>query len=178
MSIRDQFLLMGQYNQWMNSNLYSVSSSLTKSELTADRGAFFGSILGTLNHILVGDTIWLKRFANHPGQHSALAYLSNVPAPSTLNMTLYSDFSELRSARETMDTAIIQFIEEVKENEFNQPLAYKNTKGQSFVKKFGFLVQHFFNHQTHHRGQVTVLLSQAGCDVGTTDLLVNIPNVE
>jgi len=142
--------------------------------LARDTGAFFKSILGTLNHILVGDTFWLKRFALHPATFSSLKPVLDLDFPESLDVMLYSDLDALSEARDTMDTVIMDFVAEVSEDDLESFLKYKSTSGEPHSKKLGFLVQHFFNHQTHHRGQVTTLLSQAGVDVGVTDLLLSI----
>jgi uncharacterized damage-inducible protein DinB len=169
---------MANYNQWMNENLYKASSSLTAVELLKERGAFFGSVSGTLNHILVGDTIWLKRFASHPGNFKSLDSVRNTPMPSALTEILHVEFAALQHARQQMDSKIIEFADEVAETDYEIDLTYNNTKGIQFCKNFGSLVQHFFNHQTHHRGQLTTLLAQLGLDCGITDLLVRIPDAE
>lgn len=174
MSQVQQFKLMADYNRWMNENLYGAASALSADQLAEDRGAFFGSLLGTFNHLMVGDTVWLRRFARHPSQFPSLQYLLDIPPPRALDQILYEDFHSLRQARRSMDDAILSFVNETRESDYEQILAYQNVKGSSFRKPFGALVQHFFNHQTHHRGQVTALLSQLGIDYGTTDLLVRI----
>jgi len=167
---------MAAYNQSMNQRLYESASVLSLSELEKDRGAFFRSIMGTLNHILVGDTIWLKRFADHKAGFNSLEYVRNLPSPYTLDEILYSTFEPLKEARTEMDKAFLNFTSEVTERDLSGVLEYKNTKGLHFCKNFGQVLQHVFNHQTHHRGQVTTLLSQAGVDVGVTDLLLSIPD--
>jgi uncharacterized damage-inducible protein DinB len=169
---------MANYNQWMNENLYEVSSSLQPSELLADRGAFFGSILGTLNHILVGETIWLKRFSSHPANFASLENLKTTQLPASLDEITHAEFSALRQARRDMDATIVKFTCEVSDEEYAFNLRYQNTKGIPYCKNFGFLVQHFFNHQTHHRGQLTTLLSQTGLNPGVTDLLMKIPDAD
>jgi len=176
MSLKSNFELMASYNQTMNRNVYKAASALNASELDMDRGAFFGSIIGTLNHILVGDTIWLKRFASHQITFSSLDYIRILEAPASLDTTVHSQFSMLAEARAKIDDVVIQFTSELTENDISNSLVYSNTKGQVSKKNFGHLLQHFFNHQTHHRGQVSTLLFQAGVDVGVTDLLVSIPN--
>lgn len=176
MSLKSNFELMASYNQRMNRSTYKAASTLSTDELERDCGAFFGSIIGTLNHILVGDTIWLKRFANHQVAFPALNSVRVIEAPVSLDATLYSQFSALAEARTKMDDLIVQFTSELTDEAISCSLDYSNTKGQRFVKNFGYLLQHFFNHQTHHRGQVSTLLSQAGVDVGVTDLLICIPS--
>lgn len=176
MSLKANFELLAEYNQQMNERIYEASSTLSGSELTEDRGAFFGSILATLNHVLVGDTIWLKRFADHPAKLRALDYVRGLNSPQALDSVLYSEIEGLRSARTKMDSVIQEFSYELTEEILTSPLRYSNTKGEPFTKNFGYLIQHFFNHQTHHRGQITTLLYQAGIDVGVTDLLACIPS--
>ncbi|MEN9538820.1 MAG: hypothetical protein RLZZ126_1055, partial [Pseudomonadota bacterium] len=80
--------LMAEYNRWMNQRVYAAAATLPAVALTAERGAFFGSILGTLNHIAVGDTIWLRRFARYPAGFASLVTLADVPHPTSLRQTL------------------------------------------------------------------------------------------
>lgn len=177
MSLKSNFELMADYNQWMNQSLYHAASSLNTAELNQDRGAFFGSIMATLNHILVGDTIWLKRFACHPSNLVSLEYVRELNPPSSLDAILHTKLASLLVARKTMDALIIEFADELTEEVLTSSFTYTNTKGDLYTKNFGHLIQHFFNHQTHHRGQVSTLLSQAGVDIGMTDLLVKIPDL-
>lgn len=176
MSLQSNFELMANYNQWMNERTYEAVSNLSASERSRNRGAFFGSIMGTLNHILVGDIIWLKRFSSHLAQLRTLDYVRALQTPQTLNSFLYAEFEELQGARIKMDSTIQEFSHELTDEMLATSLSYTDTKGEPFTKNWGYLVQHFFNHQTHHRGQVSTLLNQANVDVGVTDLLVNIPN--
>ncbi len=176
MNRTDQICLMAQYNAWMNAKLYAAAMRLPSEELSADRGAFFGSILGTLNHLAVGDTIWLKRFATHPANHVALEAIRNLPAPTGLDQPLFSDIQGLENHRKWLDQVITEWAHSLTEPELDHVLHYVNSQGVAGARNFFGLVLHFFNHQTHHRGQVTTLLSQAGVDVGVTDLLALMPN--
>lgn len=175
MSLKQHFELLASYNKWMNSKVYEAASQLTTTDLAKDRGAFFGSILATLNHIVVGDIIWLKRFANHPSCLTSLQKVAELPSPISLNQVLFDDFNNLRERRNWLDEQIINWIRELSEADPNYILRYRNTKGVSVSKCYSSLLIHFFNHQTHHRGQVSTLLSQAGLDIGVTDLLVLVP---
>jgi uncharacterized damage-inducible protein DinB len=176
MSTPAQAMLMATYNEWMNAKLYDAAAKLPAAELAKDRGAFFGSILGTLNHLVVGDTIWLKRFAAHPANPAALGAVRALPQPSALNEVLFTDLGELRVRRQLIDAAIKEWAASLTDADLAHVLRYANTKGVKSQKRFSSLVTHFFNHQTHHRGQATTLLTQAGQDVGVTDLLALIPN--
>jgi uncharacterized damage-inducible protein DinB len=169
-------VLMAAYNEWMNAKLYAVAGKLPAAELAADRKAFFGSIIGTLNHLVVGDTIWLKRFATHPSNHAALDPIRALPAPAALNELLFTDFGNLLNHRKLLDGVINAWAAALTEEDLRHVLHYANTKGVAAQKRFSSLVAHFFNHQTHHRGQASTLLYQAGQDVGVTDLLALIPN--
>ena len=173
---KENFILMAKYNQWMNHKIYQSSSTLNQDILSKDLGAFFHSILGTLNHILVADIIWLQRFAHHPRQYKSLNYITQLESPKTLAQILYTDLDKLRLEREKVDQLIIDFCNECQEEDFHTKLNYKNMKGEDHHKGFGYLLQHFFNHQTHHRGQITTLLFQQQIDIGVTDLLAMIPN--
>ncbi len=177
MSLKRHFELMADYNRWMNGNLYQVAAELPAQALKENRGAYFGSILGTFNHIMVGDIIWLRRFSRHPMGLKSLEAIEALPVIISLEQILYHDFAELREAREEIDGIIVEFAREATEEHFDAPLSCRNTRGVLSTRRFGFLVQHFFNHQTHHRGQVTTLLTQLGLDPGVTDLLALIPEV-
>ena len=167
---------MAAYNEWMNAKLYEAAAKLTPEALSRDRGAFFGSILGTLNHLVVGDTIWLKRFADHPARPAALEPIRPLPHPTALNQVLFTELPGLAERRKLIDAAINAWAAALTPADLDHVLHYANTKGVKSQKRFSSLVTHFFNHQTHHRGQATTLLFQAGQDVGTTDLLALIPN--
>ena len=181
MNLQHHFQLMAQYNLRMNAQVYGAASQLSADELSQDMGAFFHSILGTLNHIMVGDLFWLNRFARlHEAdskQFSSLQMaLSNFPKPSALNQILFDDFSELRKIRHDLDSVIQAWLtDDTCEQDFKHNLTYHNSKGVGATRDIGELVSHFFNHQTHHRGQVSTLLSQKKIDVGGTDFLMDIP---
>jgi uncharacterized damage-inducible protein DinB len=163
--------LMASYNQWMNRKVYEAAGKLTDAALAADRQAFFGSILGTLNHLVLGDTVWLKRFAEHPAVFPALLPLSAVATPVDLRQLAFADIRELSAQRAWLDQLILNWADSLQETDLDLHLHYHTMGGAAAEKVFFGLVAHFFNHQTHHRGQVTTLLSQAGVDVGDTDLL-------
>jgi uncharacterized damage-inducible protein DinB len=168
--------LMATYNEWMNAKIYEAAGSLTDDELSADRKAFFGSILGTLNHLVAGDTVWLQRFARHPASHLALHPILQRPPPTSLDQLLYPNIRELSAQRVWLDQMIVEWSRSIVESDLDHVLSYASMKGVPADKDFYGLVMHFFNHQTHHRGQVTTLLSQAGVDVGDTDLVILIPS--
>jgi len=175
------YQLMAQYNLRMNTQVYNAASELSAEELCQDMGAFFESILGTLNHILVGDLFWLNRFALLHGadsnQFASLKALKNFPKPNALNQILFEDFSELKETRKKLDLVIQEWLtKDACHEDFKQDLTYHNSKGEGATRDFGELVAHLFNHQTHHRGQVSTLLSQKNIDFGGTDFLVDIPN--
>ncbi len=170
------FVLMAAYNRAMNEKVYAAAARLPAAQLQADRGAFFGSVIGTLNHLLVGDTIWLQRFATHPAGHSALAPLRAAPAGWALDSIVEAELAPLAQRRAALDAIIADWAAQLVEADLDHLLAYRNTKGVPAQRQMGSLVQHFFNHQTHHRGQASTLLSQAGQDIGVTDLLALIPD--
>ena len=172
--------LLAQYNTWMNAKLYDAAATLSAAELALDRGAFFGSIMGTLNHIAVADTLWLKRFAQHPPKLSTLEVLEVVrqlPPPAALNELLFTDLFALRQRRIQLDEAICALATALTADDLDSVLNYINTAGVTQSKNMGGVLLHFFNHQTHHRGQTTTLMTQAGVDVGVTDLHALIPSV-
>ena len=176
MNLRSYIVLMASYNQWMNAKVYEAAERLPPDELATNRKAFFGSLLGTLNHIVVADTIWLKRFATHPAKYEVLEPLRAMPAPTSLDQMLFSELAPMHKHREWLDKIIKEWAASLKDADLEHTLQYTNMKGITTHRNFAGLVLHFFNHQTHHRGQATTLLSQAGQDVGVTDLLMLIPD--
>lgn len=167
---REDVILLAAYNASMNRKLYAAAAKLTHAELCAERGAFFGSLFGTLNHIIVGDMIWLNRFMAHPTQFKALEPLRAIPKPASLTEQMGTDLPSLLEQRTRLDDIISAFAAELGPADLQQALSYRNSRGPA-RKDFGALLLHFFNHQTHHRGQASTLLSQAGIDIGVTDLL-------
>lgn len=168
---------MATYNQWMNARLYELAARLPPVEVTADRGAFFGSILGTLHHLVNGDTGWLKRFANSSAQSRSLDPVRQLESPAALDEIRFRELPELLARRTLLDAAILEWSDELADADLRTTVNYVNRKGETHSKPLGALLMHFFNHQTHHRGQATTLLSQAGVDVGITDLLALLPDV-
>ncbi len=177
MRMQENFKLMAGYNQSMNNSVYAGASQLSREAINKDRGAFFGSIIGTLNHILVGDILWLQRFSQHPFGFTSLDIVKTMRTPSALDAILEPELAALWDIREQLDCSIIEFADALNEETLGSSLRYQNVKGEWANKKFSYLIQHFFNHQTHHRGQLSTLLLQAGVDIGVTDLLVAIPEV-
>ncbi|WP_426103685.1 DinB family protein [Massilia sp. TSP1-1-2] len=176
MSERALFGLLAEYNEAMNTKLYQAAGQLSAEQLNEDRGAFFGSLSGTMNHIVAGDTIWLQRFAGHPARFAALQPVLAMAAPAGLTAIYSRDLATLSVQRGKLDAIIRQWVAGLADADLQHVLQYKNTKGVPAQKRFSSLVLHFFNHQTHHRGQASTLLSQAGIDLGMTDLLAWIPN--
>lgn len=176
MSRTSHVCLMASYNEWMNAKVYAAAQNLTSEELSANKKAFFGSILGTLNHLVISDTIWLKRFAAHPARYPSLEPIRSLPAPGSLDPSLFTDLQSLTEHRIWLDSVITEWSRSIAESDLDFVLHYTNTKGIAADKRFFSLIMHFFNHQTHHRGQATTLFSQAGIDVGVTDLLALVPN--
>lgn len=163
--------LLARYNDWMNRKLILAAAALPDDELDRDRGAFFGSVLGTLNHLIVADTLWLKRLSAHPACAAPLAPLDDIAMPASLDARPCPTLDALRTRRETLDALFVALCGQLEPAALDTPLDYRNTRGEPFRRPLGELLLHVFNHQTHHRGQATTLLSQAGVDVGVTDLL-------
>ncbi|MEO8627518.1 MAG: DinB family protein [Betaproteobacteria bacterium] len=176
MSTLTQIRLLAQYNRWMNEKLYRCALQLPEENLHADRHAFFGSLFATLHHIYTGDAVWLKRFATHPTAFAALEPVRKLAQPRSIIDFAHSDLGSLWEVRRALDETLVAWTEELSEGDLGHTLCYSNTKGVVAARSFESLVLHLFNHQTHHRGQATTLLSQEGLDVGTTDLLALIPD--
>lgn len=156
---------LARYNRWMNDKLYALAATLSDEERKCDRGAFFKSIHGTFNHLLVADRVWLSRFKGVPAPDGLMA-----PGIRSLDQELFADFENLRQERSLTDAELSTWSSQLTEARLAAPLAYKRA-GKSIEAPLWSLLAHVFNHQTHHRGQITTLLSQAGIDPGVTDLV-------
>lgn len=148
MDLPPYFRMLARYNRVANQRLFECCSQLHDSEYRRQRQGSFGSIHGLLNHILLGDRIWMERFEG-----------GGCLTPA-LDTVLFDDFSGLQSARVEQDARIEAFFEHVDADFFSRTLRYTNNRGKDYVEDAAVAVGHFFNHQTHHRGQVHVMLSQ------------------
>lgn len=161
-----------RYNRWMNERLYASAATLDDAARKLDRGAFFGSIHRTLAHLVLADKIWLRRFAAQGVEFAALTPEVLASADFTgLDQVLFEDFDAMRIHRATMDAAIEAWSLEMPEDFPSRTMRYANTRGVERSHPMWQALSHFANHQTHHRGQVTTLLMQAGVDPGVTDLI-------
>jgi len=146
--MKSRYQMFAAYNAWCNERLYAAAAAVPDPDYRADRGAFFKSLHGTLNHLLVGDRIWMRRFTG-VGQQ-----------PSSLGAILYDDIESLRHARRNEDTLISRYIERLSEEDLNGTLRYQTVvRPQTIEQVLAPALDHFFNHQTHHRGQAHALLS-------------------
>jgi uncharacterized damage-inducible protein DinB len=162
---------LARYNAWMNHKLYELAWDLDDSERRRDLNGFFKSIHGTLNHILVADLIWLRRLATHSKDFQSLSEFLDQPALLELNQDLFAEFRHLREERYRVDSLIENFVKnELLPQHLSETLHYHTLQGQKMNKPLWLTLTHFFNHQTHHRGQVTTLFHQIGVDFGVTDL--------
>lgn len=177
MSDLGHFRIMAPYNAWMNTKVYDAAERLTSEKLARDREAFFCSILGTLNHIAEADLTWLGRLAQHPTFLGRLD-LADLPRPDNVESIVSGDIARLRLIRERIDRLIVSVVDNLTESDVGGVLEYRRANGTRYRKPLTAVLSHLFNHQTHHRGQATTLLTQAGIDVGVTDLLALLPEVE
>lgn len=144
------FAMMARYNSWANARLYAEARAVSEESYRKDVGAFFRSLHGTLNHLILTDRIWMRRFTGK-GEH-----------PSELNAIMFDDLPSLEAARTAEDARIIEYVEGLSEEEIDRDFSYSTTKGapQSFPLRD--LLAHWFNHQTHHRGQAHCILTVLG----------------
>lgn len=172
MSHLAHFRALAQYNSWMNGRLFELSAEVSPADLRRDMGAFFRSIHGTLNHLLLVDRIWLRRFRDAFPSWNALRTTPLVEEFESLADILFEDLEDLRKQRVETDAAITAWVRELDESELSAVFRYANSKGVKREHPVWFGMAHLFNHQTHHRGQATTLLHQLGKDPGMTDFLV------
>jgi uncharacterized damage-inducible protein DinB len=142
------FAMFARYNEWANRRLYASADALTDADYRADRGAFFGSVHATLNHLLATDRIWLRRFTG------------SGPTYDRLDVIVHDDRGELRAAREAEDRRIIAWVDTLDEDKLAGMFSFVPISDpREITQKLAPALAHFFNHQTHHRGQVHGLLT-------------------
>jgi uncharacterized damage-inducible protein DinB len=152
---------MARYNRWQNENLYGIADRLSVGERQRERGAFFGSIQKTLNHLLWGDQIWMCRFTDMPKPEGG------IPE----SVALYADWERLKTERAAFDRKILDWASTVQPDWLAADQTYfSGAIGREVTKPRWVLVTHMFNHQTHHCGQVHCMLTQAGGRPSDTDL--------
>jgi uncharacterized damage-inducible protein DinB len=146
--MRSRYQMFAGYNAWCNERLYDAASRVSDADYRAERGAFFKSLHGTLNHLLVGDRIWMRRFTG-AGE-----------LPPSLDAILYDDFDALRVARRSVDVKITRYIDRLSDADLSGTIRYRTfVRPQAIEQALAPALDHFFNHQTHHRGQAHALLS-------------------
>jgi uncharacterized damage-inducible protein DinB len=146
-AVKAHFEQFAAYNRWANARLYHAALALSDADYRRDVGAFFKSMHGTLNHLLVADRIWLKRLTGQ-GEH-----------PDRLDAIIHDDRRALVLARADEDDRIIRYVTSLDEAMLDTLLEYKTTSGKPFKQKPSDILAHLFNHQTHHRGQAHTILS-------------------
>jgi uncharacterized damage-inducible protein DinB len=152
---------MARYNRWQNENLYGVAEQLSDAERRRERGAFFGSIHKTLSHLLWADRIWMSRFTDVPKPPGGIAE----------SVSLYSDWDALKRERKDFDQTMIGWADTIDPAWLAADQTfYSGATKREWTRPRWHLVAHMFNHQTHHRGQVHCMLTQAGGKPADTDL--------
>ena len=150
---------LAAYNSWMTEKAYTAASKMSDAERNEDRGAFFRSVHSTLNHLLFADRVWMSRF-------TGTSYAVNG-----MGVDIYDEFSELREAHLDMCRDISAFADQLSSEWLAETMTWtRSTDNVARQRPRWLLVTHMFNHQTHHRGQLSTLLTQAGIDIGVTDL--------
>ena len=154
------YRMFALYNEWANGRLYDAAGQLSVEQYRADRGAFFKSVHGTLNHLLVTDRIWMQRFTGE-GE-----------APDRLDAILFETFDELRAARVSEDRRIVSYVEGLDEARISGTIRYRRVSSrEEFEQELAPALAHWFNHQTHHRGQVHAVLTGLVGEAPPLDLL-------
>jgi uncharacterized damage-inducible protein DinB len=153
--------LMARFNAWVNKRVYDCVAGLPDANYREDRKAFFGSIHNTLNHLLVVDSLWTHRIKG--SDHGI----------KSLDQILHDDFESLRTARQAEDAALIELVDSLSDDELQGPVTYRRMIGDgSYTTRRDHILITLFNHQTHHRGQIHVMLTQQDVDLPPLDLIV------
>ena len=159
MGMKDHFSSFARYNAWANRRLYDAAAQLSDADYRADRGAFFKSMHGTLNHLLTADWVWMHRFT---GQG---------PSPTRLDAIQHERLADLRAARDAEDRRIIAYVDGLSEKQLAGTIRYRRVSTpEEFEQPLAPALAHFFNHQTHHRGQAHSIL----CSFGRRDLVLDL----
>ena len=149
--MKQHFMMFAAYNQWANGRIYDAATDLDEEEFNRDVGAFFGSLMGTLNHLLAADRIWMKRFTGEGD------------APTALDAILHRDLPKLRTAREAEDRRIIDWLSGLSDKALSGRFTYMTLSDMRTVsQRLAPALAHVFNHQTHHRGQAHMILTVLG----------------
>lgn len=148
--MKEHFALMAEYNAWANTRLYRMAAELPDTEYRRDVGAYFKSLHGTLNHLLVADRIWLRRLTG------------TGELPTRLDAILYEDLASLTQARRVEDERLVRFVAHSTENDLSGTFEYRLLSGAQQQQKVREVLAHVFNHQTHHRGQAHGILTTLG----------------
>jgi len=146
--LKAHFAMFARYNAWANRRLYDSAAKLSDADYRAERGAFFGSVHRTLNHLLVGDRIWMHRFTQEG------------PTYTKLDEAPCADLATLRGEREAEDKRIIGYIDGLDDEKLATVFSYRTIASpMDITQPLAPALSHFFNHQTHHRGQVHGLMT-------------------
>ena len=157
------FRMFAGYNAWANKILYDAAAKLPDAQYREDRGAFFKSLHGTLNHLLTTDRIWWQRFSGTA---------PTGPVPDRLDAILFEDFAGLRAAREAEDSRIIAYVSALSAADLAGSISYRRvTTPEPITQQLAPAMAHVFNHHTHHRGQAHAILTSLGVDAPPLDLL-------
>jgi uncharacterized damage-inducible protein DinB len=157
----DYFRQFADYNHWANRRLYAAALAMPDELYRRPTGVFFGSLHGTLNHLLLTDRVWLKRLTGE-GEH-----------PPLLNAILYEDRDALARARMAEDARLIEIVGRTREDDLRAVVSYQTMSGVPFRQEFGQILLHLFNHQTHHRGHAHACCSiVTGTEPPALDLLL------
>ena len=160
MMLKRRYEELALYNSWANRRIYEAAAALCDEDYRADHAAFFGSVHRTLNHLVLTDRLWMARFREEP------------PMPHALDHVLFEAFDALRSARLALDAEIEAFVARQSEDTLFVPFTYRTvTNPVTVTQPLAPALDHFFNHQTHHRGQTHALLTRIGCVAPSLDLI-------
>ncbi len=168
----ETFEILARYNRWMNQRLFQACSGLTQQQLELEQGAFFGSIYRTLHHLLIVDSFWLFQCSKDKALNVLIDEAGTPLRPQSAQQILFPAFPALRQARFRLDDHIVDFIQALPPQRLNESYHHVTQDGRHLDRQFSVVLAHWFNHQTHHRGQITTLLTQQNVDVGVTDLML------
>ena len=147
----EHYRMFADYNRWANRLVYAAAAGLSDAQYRENKGAFFGSLHATLNHILAADRIWMKRFTG------------TGEAPTSLDTILFDELESLTEARRAEDNRIAAWISGLSQSDLDGRFTFTPVSNPvPITQRIAPTLAHLFNHQTHHRGQCHMTLTALG----------------
>ena len=148
-----------RYHGWAMDILLKATDGLSDAQLRAEAGLYFTSVHGTLNHLLLCDRLYRGRLIGQPYRVTSLSAI------------VEDDRGRLAAALRTETAAWEDIVDSFTEEALASPYTYTNVRGLHTTVKLGDCFLHYFNHATHHRGQISAVITREGLPPAEMDLI-------